>query len=379
MLVAVCLILFGLIEELRQVRDFVGGYELFIASLYVITLFSSSYVEEEHEFWYFASNVYLFMLFLGTIRYQAIGAMFVNRLMYGWNRTGNKYLGLQDDMRSLCSRRDIFVPVLNLSGIQIKWLFVSLCFSAFLIRALKTKSRISRGVLLTLASLVYLYKAATDLDLRFVFLNPTVLLYIARFFYLTHAVFITTCLWRLHVSRHLEHSAVMNDILDATSLLIALLSRTHNIPLLVLQAIQTRLLSIFNYQSPFMSLSAVHLIYFAFGNSNSLSTIDLSNAYVGVDGEALYTAGSLTFLSTYGPSIIGYLRVSAISEGCLQASERFFALWRVWSLLFLSISMIVFSNHLFIWSVFTPRYVYEIIWVLPFQLILNFATKLIHG
>ncbi|KAF9576070.1 major facilitator super transporter protein [Mortierella alpina] len=103
------------------------GLSLLIMVLYLVTLFASSFVEEEHQFWYFFGMTWWFILGVTSVRYlkepqdtdritrtqdhhrglssNAIGAaaccflqMAILRLLRGWNQTGQKYAD-QIDLR----------------------------------------------------------------------------------------------------------------------------------------------------------------------------------------------------------------------------------------------------------------------------------------
>lgn len=117
--------------------------------------------------------------------------------------------------------------------------------------------------------------------------------------------------------------------------------------------------------------------FFYFGNSNSLSTLSLTSAYVGLldyypilvgaqlivytfAGPVLYMAGRTSFVSTKSPATSDWLQ--------LHFSFRISAL--ATSL----ICLYIFQNHLFVWSVYSPKVVYDMPHVIVFGVISAFYS-----
>jgi ethanolaminephosphotransferase len=78
-------------------------------ALYAINMFASSYVEEEHNFWYWATSGWYLVLFVSSMRkewsrrwmfHPAIMALVTHRVIRRWNQTGQKYAGADDIVNS---------------------------------------------------------------------------------------------------------------------------------------------------------------------------------------------------------------------------------------------------------------------------------------
>lgn len=154
------------------------------------------------------------------------------------------------------------------------------------------------------------------------------------------------------------------------------------------------------------SLLLSHTSFFALGNSNSISSIDLSNSYNGVSDYNVLAVGLLVFLSNWaGPvywSLAGVLLLGSHGkkQRYVDTSEMHVADWvaqereylnemarkeektrqdvkegRVWNehvgLLTLWIGVMLCSvmaactalrQHLFIWTVFSPKYLFAMAW-----------------
>lgn len=104
----VCTLSFFTIPKLTPVSA--GGlYYAFTLVLYAILMFASSYVEEEHNFWYWATSGWFFVLFITSIRngsssnsffHPALMLLLLHRIIRRWNQTGQKYAGADDIVTS---------------------------------------------------------------------------------------------------------------------------------------------------------------------------------------------------------------------------------------------------------------------------------------
>jgi ethanolaminephosphotransferase len=86
-----------------------GLYFALTLVLYAVLMFASSYVEEEHNFWYWATSGWFFVLFITSMRkdwakrwmfHPALMAMVLHRIFRRWNQTGQKYAGADDIVNS---------------------------------------------------------------------------------------------------------------------------------------------------------------------------------------------------------------------------------------------------------------------------------------
>jgi ethanolaminephosphotransferase len=118
-----------------------------------------------------------------------------------------------------------------------------------------------------------------------------------------------------------------------------------------------------------------HVSFFMTGHTNSIASVDLSNAYIGVEGYDTILIGALTFFSNwYGGvwwAIAGWLLIMENAELTNVINEKSSLWWKyivahsiLFSsvLLFLSISVTALREHLFIWTVFSPKYLYQVAW-----------------
>ncbi|KAK9285804.1 hypothetical protein L1049_025005 [Liquidambar formosana] len=118
--------------------------------------------------------------------------------------------------------------------------------------------------------------------------------------------------------------------------------------------------------------------HFGLGNSNSLATIDVAGAYIGVSSHSTLLSGILMFIITFASPILalfsmvmyislkdtsylviaqnadsGYLLKMMVSFPCLVPLGLNSILLTAYTII-----LLLMRNHLFVWSVFSPKYLY---------------------
>lgn len=64
--------------------------------IYIISLFSTSFIEEEHQIWYYFLSTYFILNTFEKKSYKFLFLLLLSRLIRSWNQTGNKWLNLND-------------------------------------------------------------------------------------------------------------------------------------------------------------------------------------------------------------------------------------------------------------------------------------------
>jgi ethanolaminephosphotransferase len=177
----------------------------------------------------------------------------------------------------------------------------------------------------------------------------------------------------------------MRAIHDLLVLFLITQSRATNIPLLLVFEIAFHLLNklpLDLVEITTTSLLFQYLSFFAFGGSNAISSIDLSSAYNGVSGYNVVAVGILTFVSNWaGPVFwtsatnLMLLRLRSRSQGTekhlLSRHIALLTLFITSSLFFVMAACTLLRTHLFIWTVFSPKYLYSMAWSLGQHLAIN--------
>jgi ethanolaminephosphotransferase len=174
----------------------------------------------------------------------------------------------------------------------------------------------------------------------------------------------------------------MHTIHDLLTLFLITQSRATNIPLLLLFEIQFYTLNDLDLSITEITTTSLLLQYtsfFTFGGSNAISSIDLSSAYNGVAGYNVLAVGILTFVSNWvGPVFwtsatnLMLLRLRRKDEkNLLLPHLALLTVFVTGSLFFVMAACTVLRTHLFIWTVFSPKYLYSMAWSLGQHLLIN--------
>jgi ethanolaminephosphotransferase len=159
---------------------------------------------------------------------------------------------------------------------------------------------------------------------------------------------------------------------DLLTLFLIMQVRVTNIPLLLLFYIQLYILGSLELSADEVTLTSIIFQYgsfFALGGSNAISSVDLSNAYNGISGYNIVAVGVLTFVGNWaGPiwwasAMNSLLRASYF--GKREIIERHAAILTLFvssSVFSVMLACTLLRTHLFIWTVFSPKYLYSMAW-----------------
>lgn len=165
---------------------------------------------------------------------------------------------------------------------------------------------------------------------------------------------------------------------EALTLLLMTQSRATNIPLFSIFKTQLAILGsmgLTDIEVTITSLISQYTTFFAFGGSNAISSIDLSSAYNGINNYNVVFVGILIYISNWaGP--IWWVSASHLLKPNATKEER---LNRITLLTFHITTSLVsvmaactaLRTHLFIWTVFSPKYLYTMAWAMINHIALN--------
>ncbi|XP_055977717.1 GPI ethanolamine phosphate transferase 2 isoform X2 [Sorex fumeus] len=163
------------------------------------------------------------------------------------------------------------------------------------------------------------------------------------------------------------------EIYSGLALLAALLLRPHNLPVLVFSLLIQTIMTTFIWKPLAHDAAEVTIMHYWFGqaffyfqgNSNSISTVDISVGFVGLGSYVEIPAVLLTTFATYsGPvlwasHLVSFLGSETSSNSALSHACFCYALICSFPVSTYIILVTSLRYHLFIWSVFSPKLLYE--------------------
>jgi len=372
---------------------------VFVMLSYAVTMFASSYVEEEHQFWYWMLGGWCIVLYLKGGRSSSIGtlsgtfAIFLAYVLLGvvrrWRQTGQKYAGDPDLITEVIAPNSWFLWIL----VSVTYALPSRNLSA---RASKWMGSPQMGLLPVLVTIsAFLFKIAftaadaPELLRAFPILNPMVgfvssypLLKLAQvvFLGLTH---LGACsIYYESPWKDVEHfKSFLKVFQDVLTIFLVTQSRTVFVPLFLFFHLQLNLLRRARAYSvgevTVMALLLQYASFFALGGTNSIATIDLSNAYNGISGYNVLAVGILTFISNWtGPIWWAFGICQLLSNSDLRKGSWAFLLTSLTTFacvhaLSVMVACTLLREHLFIWTVFSPKYLYTAAWIVGQHTFIN--------
>ena len=178
----------------------------------------------------------------------------------------------------------------------------------------------------------------------------------------------------------LARVSALRIIYSCWILLSALLLKVENIPLIALNIILEKLVHgctqgclrsnrLIQFIATYMTFAMS--AFFSQGNSNLISTIDISSGYIGLESYNLFLVSFQVICSTYALFILWILMLfirldeskftslPQLKQEQLMSCINFMLILRITAVTFFMIIAFILQNHLFIWSVICPKLLYE--------------------
>ncbi|KAI0481686.1 alkaline-phosphatase-like protein [Xylaria cf. heliscus] len=370
-----------------------------ITLLYGVMMFASSYVEEEQHFWYWSTTAWLFYLVVnraprltGKFLVMALLGLGMMRMTRGWNQTGQKFAGEPD-----------IVTTFLLPYPTLLWALVWCTY--FLVSRELLNDLDGIPTVISGSVVAGVVTSAVSFKLSFTRQDaPELVVGLARiladFFdgpslvTQARAVFMgigLTAIYPLYLLCFQPTKSSRKQAVHALHHLYTLFaltqSRATNVPLFLLfRGIYFFLneLSLRPIEVTTASLLLQFASFFAMGGSNAFTGIDLSSAYNGVSDFNVFAVGALTFVSNWaGPvwwmSASNLLLLSSRAKATSGETSRdvftqhasLLTLYVAASLGSVMAACTALRTHLFIWTVFSPKYLYGMAWSLGQHLVIN--------
>lgn len=165
---------------------------------------------------------------------------------------------------------------------------------------------------------------------------------------------------------------------EALTLFLITQSRAANVPLFSIFRIQLSILGSLDMtgiELTVTSLLSQYMTFFAFGGSNAISSVDLSSAYNGIGSYSVILVGILTFTGNWAGPLWWVSGTSLLRSSWTWTEKQSHV-----SLLTFHVSMVLLSvmaactalrTHLFIWTVFSPKFLYTMAWTMLNHMVIN--------
>ncbi|GAV59225.1 LOW QUALITY PROTEIN: Phosphodiest domain-containing protein, partial [Cephalotus follicularis] len=417
-----------------------GLDEIFVSGvilILVLSMGSSSMVEEEQYIWHFVTST-LYLLFLRkTMQSLAVGSMqsslsffkgqhrkscyqtcsiFIllisGRNLRGWHQGGVNWTNLPDIAKWLEQAGSVYVNSIQLVSCI---LVISLAFFVLSLIGPKRKVVQAVGFSFLISGLLVLQHNMKYQDNVFASSNYGATL-LAQIIYAVLAVTtIGTAVmspWFMHYSdtcsihnmfsspsamniqnmfslvelRHILYVIGWAYIFCWCLLQLLLQQPINSLPLflLLVQILAIMLYCSFSGQhhKEWVEVAALFFLgmvgHFSLGNSNTLATVDVAGAYMGMSRHSTLLSGILMFIITYASpmlvllSMVMYLSIKNTSYALIPSNAKSGHILKMTlgfpclvplglnsiALTAYTIILLLMRNHLFIWSVFSPKYLY---------------------
>ncbi|XP_053685161.1 GPI ethanolamine phosphate transferase 2 [Sabethes cyaneus] len=385
---------------------------------HMISSCSSSFIEEEHQIWYYFCNTLFVLMILVEIRkinqiiekvklsgkenktflknfwrerqefcIKSILFLCSHIVLRRWNQTGDKWQHVTDigDWLSREERKG-WLSVVFLVGLS---------HTVFAIGQLA-------GVLTTVLSavaclIIYYYRLMTGFVCAFGIIPAKTNSYLSIFWINLLVIFAISFLPKIYYKiigkTKKQSSTMITSAIAVSALLSMLVHKPHNVVMVAALLFSSRYLiaridNIAENKSENLLLKIGshiwlgRLFYFYQGNSNNLATIDLNAGYVGLSSFSFYRVGFFLFFNTYHGQILSFImllyyldnihqhkftnRIAQIEQSNKVITNwllKLFNLANTTPLVFYVIVVAIMRNHIFVWTVFSPKLIYDCVYM----------------
>ncbi|KAK1277209.1 hypothetical protein QJS04_geneDACA024820 [Acorus gramineus] len=364
--------------------------------IHVFSLCSSSMVEEEQYTWHFLTST-LYFVFLRATSQAIVLVLICGRILRAWHQGGVNWSHLPDISKGLES-----AGTFGIKSLQTVSLILVLYFTSSAFRKVQSRTILARVVMVSLFVSGFLILVHIMEDTTMIFNCSATSIAQAVYATLGITVILTSVAspWIIpihnqknnqiikhkpdFVSSKKKESSLLMGIRDSAYLIgvthtvcwcllqLLLQQPTNSVPILLL-LVQIMASAIYfsddkSHHAQWIEVAAMYFLgmagHFGLGNSNSLATVDVAGAFIGISSHSTVLSGILMFFITYASPLL--FLVGMIDNAdlglLLQMIIGFSSLVPlVLNSIVLSaftIILLLMRNHLFVWSVFSPKYLY---------------------
>ncbi|XP_033215579.1 GPI ethanolamine phosphate transferase 2-like [Belonocnema kinseyi] len=355
--------------------------------LHALSLSSSSFVEEEHQTWYYFWVTYFVFAFYDIVvrcatyrlsEYCRVDAgikmlllLLAHRILRNLNSTGDKHAHLPDIADWLLDEN-------HKIGLL---LFFILGFALLIkIDYELEEDKFRKPCLLfniSITACIYLRHMVAGTLPRLPSYRDSKGIFEIQVFWFLILIYLSHCALRLikAARERMENSLslFLFLFLHLWIMVSALLHRPHNVILLPVQLLSSSVIQMITKLCRLEKLRVVlhiwlgNVFYFYQGNSNSLATLDVAAGYVGLESYIPLITMIFMTINTYSAPVLAYLSLlynetlekpNSSCQTVLRINKQYL-IWRLVPITVYTVIVTVQRYHLFVWTVFSPKLLYE--------------------
>eukprot|EP00127_Corallochytrium_limacisporum_P004281 Clim_evm226s157 gene=Clim_evmTU226s157 len=350
-IIEVALIYLGTLALIRRSTFSVPSPMLTLLLAQLLTIFSSSFIEEEHLIWFLTFATMTFTSLCRSHKHVDTRAncflLVLLRIAMTWNRHGDKY-------KEVVSDHELVIAALDPAMVHILLLGTVAAGCVALVRS----TRASRGV--TIIQCIGLFAAwgvrVHCLDVSSG-CHDTLLAQGGTMIAYTIAAVSTMFAFT-------NIQAGPDVVLNACFTVGIITLRDANLVILGITGI------ILSQPIPgddrdsgelaYYHIILAEVLFFAFGNSHSISSIDFTGIYMGQTSWHVVGMGSLLFITVHLGPLLAYARLAGHAKQRAKALT-IVVIHSAASLVITQTVFVAMQDHLFIWSVFAPKFCYSFV------------------
>ncbi|KAH9605995.1 hypothetical protein KSS87_012277 [Heliosperma pusillum] len=412
----------GLRDNIHNLR-FEEFFVVAVIVILVVSMGSSSMVEEEQYIWHYMTSTLFWILMRKTMKFlpgvgqksykgnfssrflqmwSILVILVSGRILRAWHQGGVNWTHLPDISKWLELAGNDWIKMIEVvSGI----LVTGLSLFAF------SGSRLNRSVIFVLRFFILLsgsfvllhvikyegnifvasnHGATSVVQIIYILLSTATCLAVLASPWLFSVSSLGESFVSKQISGHLRAGLKESSYLTgwvymlSWSLLQLLLQQPINsmpIVLLLLQICASMIYFVNNEEcrKPWVEVASLYFLgmagHFGLGNSNTLATIDVAGAFIGISSHSTLLSGILMFCITYASPILVVLSLAmyiSLKDGSYSGADEIFEFGDLLKsvlaipllvplainsvlLIAYTVILLLMRNHLFIWSVFSPK------------------------
>lgn len=308
--------------ENKHLRCVDVSFLTFMSILHPFSFLSSSFLEEEHQFWYFFTNTFILLNILKDFEMSWFLLFVTVRFIRTINQVGDKWAAVPD-------LADWLLQIENYVFLQ--FFFISSLILSYFSNNLFTKSKVWSIFDGSILFLIYIFRSVAKEN-----------------------IVLGQILW---FSIFLRLLLTKKNFLQVWVLVISLLLKPYNVILIPVCVFASQL---FHKTLKNESLIMSHwwlgnLLFFAQGHDNSLASVDISAGYIGLHKYNPLLVFPQVLCHTYALPVLSHLLLFTNRNVKIFKSFSIFIFFRLYVVVLVFVVTFIHRHHLFIWSVFAPK------------------------